>query len=585
MAPENPHVNDEYPLKDPQKEAERQARIKRWLAEEKEGKKEGKKAANKEGKKEAQKEPEKPKTPRKKQGSALEWPDTEPWEHPVTGSVVLGFVQDMIEKFVHLPPGASSAAALWAVMTWLHADERLSISPFLRLTSPSKRCGKSLLLEVISEFTYRTLSTSSISPAAIFRVIEDHQPTLLLDEVDNLFRSGDQGSELLGVVCGSQKRSEAWVVRTVAEGRDYETRKFSTWAPKLLAGIGQLPDTVVDRSVTIVMARAEKRLPKWRTRDHDSIAVIRSMIARWIADSVDKIFELRDLIELPDSLSDRQQDAWEILFAIAAVAGGDWLEKVENAAKSLSDAASDRDPASDPEQLARDVVRLLAASKERDIFSQELLVLLFELEDSPWADKKLSPYMLSRLGKLLGWPPTQTIRKGSVTRKGWPVDRLLAACARYSSAQHFSNSDTSDTNDTNVENIEVTTPPNRHNADTHPTHTSSENVSDCDENVSEMCRNGDPVSPLKSTIVSDVSDVSPLEKCWAEPTYHEAIDAVVERARQDRRLIGDDRVSCPHEESDWDMSEGLMTGTCRQCGRREYMADAGSAMYFSPHGS
>jgi hypothetical protein len=39
---------------------------------------------------------------------------------------------------------------------------------------------------------------------------------------------------------------------------------------------------------------------------------------------------------MPDKLSDREQDNWEGLFAIAGCAGEDWVLRAENAALKLS---------------------------------------------------------------------------------------------------------------------------------------------------------------------------------------------------------------------------------------------------------
>ena len=88
-----------------------------------------------------------------------------------------------------LPAALADAVALWTVMTWLH--DRLDISPFLNVTSATKRCGKSLLLEVVAELVYRPLPTSNVTPAVLFRVIGKSVPTLLFDEADRTLAKKD----------------------------------------------------------------------------------------------------------------------------------------------------------------------------------------------------------------------------------------------------------------------------------------------------------------------------------------------------------------------------------------------------------
>ena len=61
---------------------------------------------------------------------------------------------------------------------------------------------------------------------------------------------------------------------------------------------------------------------------------LRRKATRWVMDNQ---AQLRDADpELPQALNDRAQDNWRPLFAIAAVAGGPWLNCAEEAALLLS---------------------------------------------------------------------------------------------------------------------------------------------------------------------------------------------------------------------------------------------------------
>ena len=240
-----------------------------------------------------------------KQGRPVEWDDPEPWPEPVDGAAVLTDIADFIRRHVSLPGELADTVTLWVPVTWIHA--RLEISPFLNLTSATKRCGKSLLLEVLGEFVYRQLSVGGkVTSAALFRVIEAHAPTLLLDEADTYFRDDP---ELRGVVNGSQRRSSAYILRSV--GDDHEPRQFVTWCPKAIAGIGALPDTVLDRSIVL---RLERRPPNvslasWRDRDKGAVETLRRKLARWIADNEAGIVAGLSAVEFPFGLHDRARDA------------------------------------------------------------------------------------------------------------------------------------------------------------------------------------------------------------------------------------------------------------------------------------
>ena len=86
------------------------------------------------------------------------------------------------------------------------------------------------------------LLSGNITPAALFRAVEAWKPTLLIDEADTFAKMSD---ELRGILNAGHTRDTAFVVR--AEGDSNEPRMFSTWAPKMVAAIGRLPDTIEDR--------------------------------------------------------------------------------------------------------------------------------------------------------------------------------------------------------------------------------------------------------------------------------------------------------------------------------------------------
>ncbi len=96
---------------------------------------------------------------------------------------------------------------------------------------------------------------------------------------------------------------------------------FKTWAPLVIAKIGDLPDTLADRSIAILMRRKAPRdavSASARTelrRDHSQ-----RKIARYVKDNVESIRECEPSI--PTSLNDRAADNWRPLLAIADTIGG-----------------------------------------------------------------------------------------------------------------------------------------------------------------------------------------------------------------------------------------------------------------------
>lgn len=138
--------------------------------------------------------------------------------------------------------------------------------------------------------------------------------------------------------------------------------------------------------------------------------------------------------ELPDELTDRQQDAAESLLAIGDLAGPAWASR---ARRSLTNVIMGSPESSD------DSLRLRLLSDTRRVFagvgypervrSADLVTALQGLEDGPWAeglDKPLSQTKMARLLKPYDIEPKQ-LRFGETTGKGYERSPLEDAWARY----------------------------------------------------------------------------------------------------------------------------------------------------------
>jgi hypothetical protein len=271
------------------------------------------------------------------QGRPVELHEVEPWAEPVDGAALLDEITRRVREYVIVSDVQADAIALWNVHT--HAFEAAETSPKLVVKSPQKRSGKSRLVEVLERTTARALFVSGgIKPAALLRLIESHAPTLLLNEVDALMKQGREMAEALrGIMNSGFNRAGARCIMNVPTvGGGWEPAQFSTWAPQLLSGIGDLPDTVRDRSIEIVMKRklTHEKVKRLRQRDGDDLRTLARKSARWARDNLSALRDAQP--EAPPGLNDRATDAWEPLFAIADCAGGDWPHCARAVALALS---------------------------------------------------------------------------------------------------------------------------------------------------------------------------------------------------------------------------------------------------------
>ena len=157
--------------------------------------------------------------------------DLQPASGTIDADDILNNIENYISQHAILPKGASIAITLWCLATFL--IEIFRIFSKLSIISPEKRCGKSTVLDLLEAFCFRSFLTSNTTPAAIFRLIEECQPTLIIDEADT-FIAG-KSSEMVGIINSGHAKSRAYVIR--CDGEDNKPKRFSTWAPMVFASI------------------------------------------------------------------------------------------------------------------------------------------------------------------------------------------------------------------------------------------------------------------------------------------------------------------------------------------------------------
>jgi Protein of unknown function (DUF3631) len=270
-----------------------------------------------------------------KQGRAIEFPEPEPWPEPVNGAALLEDLARSIRRHVVMSDAARDEAALWVLHAYM--IDCFLVSPRLGVTSPTKQCGKTTLLDVLGRCVPRPLSTANVTPAALFRVVEGYRPTLLVDEADSFLHDND---ELRGVL-NSGHRKGGTVLRTV--GDDHEPRAFNTFCPTVIALIGHLPDTLHDRAVIVDLKRRlrTEAVEPYRSDRAGHLDVLARKAIRWAKDHADAVAE-RDPA-MPEGIINRMADNWRPLLAIAEEAEGKWPERARKAAEAARVAAADDD--------------------------------------------------------------------------------------------------------------------------------------------------------------------------------------------------------------------------------------------------
>ena len=355
----------------------------------------------------------------------------EPDGEPVDLAALLHDVRAMITKYVVLSPHQADAITLWTAHS--HAFDAAEATPYLAITSPEKRSGKTRLLEVLELVVRRPWLTGRTSAAALPRKVDKEQPTLLLDESDAAFKGDKEYAQALRGVLNSGHRRGGSATVCIGQGASIDFRNFSTFNPKAIAGIGNLPDTVADRSIPIILKRRASNEPVERFRRREAIAQatpLRDALARWAAGAVSELRDARP--DIPDALDDRAADGLEPLLAIADLAGGEWPERARRAALALSAGEVHEDDSIGVRLLAD--IRIVFEEIGPDRASSSVLLeRLWGIEEAPWGEwygRPLTARGLAKLLKPFGIRP-RTVRSGPETAKGYAVEDFADAWRRY----------------------------------------------------------------------------------------------------------------------------------------------------------
>jgi hypothetical protein len=316
-----------------------------------------------------------------------------------TLAATLDGLVEHLTRFIHFTRiEHAHAVALWAAHT--HAPlSALAQSPILAVTSAVKQSGKTRLLDVLEHVVRDPWRIARPSEAVLFRKIDADHPTVLLDEIDAIFNDRAGSTEGIRALFNSGNRQGTKVPRTVAQGRGFSLVEFDVFCPKATAGIGGLPDTVLDRSIVIPMRRRAvgERVERLRDRRARELgAPLRQALSRHVQALGD--FAVDDA-DLPAELDERAQDGWEALVAIALAAGEAWPARARAAARVIFTSRNTADDNTELRLLA-DAKQVFETTGASFLATAELREQLMAIEDAAWGDirgKPVTPHYLARI--------------------------------------------------------------------------------------------------------------------------------------------------------------------------------------------
>lgn len=347
-----------------------------------------------------------------------------------SGSDLLDAVEAYLGRFVAYPDEHCRVAhVLW--IAHAHAMDAWESTPRLAFISPEPGSGKTRALEVTETLVPRPVEAVNATPAYLFRKVSDPNglPTILFDEIDTIFGPKAKDNEEIRGILNAGHRRGAMAGRCVVKGKTVETEELPAYCAVAIAGLGNLPDTILTRSVIVRMQRRSptETVEPYRRRIHAPEGnALRERLAAWSEVSIGS----EDYPDMPPGVEDRAADVWEPLLMVADAAGGHWPKRARVSAVTLVTFSK----AATPSLGVRLLGDLRTVFGDADaMFTDSILPALHQLDEAPWSDlkgKPLNPRGLANYLRQYGIT-SRSVRVGERAAKGYAREDLHDAWQRY----------------------------------------------------------------------------------------------------------------------------------------------------------
>ncbi len=352
----------------------------------------------------------------------------------IDGADLLDRIHAFARRFICYPSDmASIAHVLWIAHT--HLMDAWFSSGRLAVLSPEPGSGKSRVLEITALLVPNPLLSVNSSAAYILRKVayQENRPTILYDEIDTIFGPAARGNEDLRGMINAGYRRGAVVGRCNTERGKVQTVELDTYAAVAMGGLGNLPDTIMTRSVIIRMRKravGEKAEPLQPRIHEQEAGVLRDELADWASG----IFSMAEMAkpEFPDVIVDRNADVWGPLFVVADLAGGHWPQLARQAAMDAVMSAKANERPSLGVQLLVDI-RTCLGDADR-ITTAKLVEGLLADEEAPWGDlkgRKIDARKLAHMLRSYGIRSVTIRMPDGSTPKGYRRADFIDAWERY----------------------------------------------------------------------------------------------------------------------------------------------------------
>jgi putative DNA primase/helicase len=352
--------------------------------------------------------------------------EVSPWPEPVDTRALLKELTAQIEKYVVIhQKEAVVAVALWIIFAWCH--DVATYSPMLVIQAPDIDSAKTNLSKVIALLTPRSYVIAEPTGAALYRFVDNLHPTLILDDADRLL---PRRPDLAHIINVGWTRDTAIIRTNVKTGH---AQRFDTFCPKISNGINllaHLKPATRSRCIAIdVLPKLEhEKVTDFRQAAEDTnFYTLRCKLARWAADNMEAI--KRATLAMPRGVTNRLEQNWKLLLAIADLASGDWPKRARAAALRLT--RDHNEPSYGKLLLA--ALRKLVKQHGQILASEQIPNLLVADDEEVWGNYRGHPinkFEVAALLKPFGIRPS-LIWRGKKPIRGYKAEWFATAWKHF----------------------------------------------------------------------------------------------------------------------------------------------------------
>lgn len=345
--------------------------------------------------------------------------------------MIINKIENYLNRFVSFSdPNYTLPIALWTLCTFIYPH--FDAFPYMVITSETKRSGKSRLSELMGFVCSNPMSSGAMTPASIFQSITNDHPTIFFDEAEVL--SQESASVMRSVLNMGYRKGQ-----TVVRMRGNEAKQYEVYCPKVFILIGDVYDTLRDRSIIVRMLRGEpKERFTYEAAKMDG-EVLRTEAASILADKTSELIQSYVDYKGIEFLTDRDEEIWTPLFVMCEAIAPERMKELRRVAIDMStektapkrahyDVRASETEAEGAEYADRLVNDMRSVIGKREyVASSELLPALLAIDIAPWRKfqgKGLSYENIGNMLKRFGISP-RAIRIGSGKGGKWKKQKVV----------------------------------------------------------------------------------------------------------------------------------------------------------------